>query len=585
MSSTLETDVLIIGSGPAGSAAAALLSSYGIKNMLVTRTKWLADTPRAHITNQRTMEVLRDLGLEETAISVSSKQNQMANNVFCYSLAGEEFGRIFSWGNHPARKADYDLASPSAMCDIPQTYLEPILFQAAAARGTTIRMSSEFVSLKQDSNSVTAIIRDRLNGESYTVRAKYLIGADGARSVVSDAIALPMEGNAGLSASTNVIFEADLTKYVAHRPSVLYWVLQPGSNVGGIGAGVLRMVRPWHTWQSIWGVPLDEAEKPISHKDAEVVLRQMIGDSDVHINVKSVSIWTVNNMYAKQYSSGRVFCMGDAVHRHPPLNGLGSNTSVQDAFNLCWKLAAVINGKAGVALLESYSVERQPVGQQVVTRANKSIEDYPPIFDALGLLSSTDPAAANVSIAARKAATPEGKSRRKRLDAAIQKKNYEFNTHGVELGQRYRNSSAIVSDGTMEPAYTRDVELYYHPTTWPGARVPHVWVETGTIRKSTLDLCGKGRFTLLTGIGGDCWLAAAKSVTEKFGIEISVVSIGPAGCDALDIYGDWYRNSEIEEDGCILVRPDHHVAWRSNTVQANADQHLAEVMSKILQRN
>ena len=579
-----ETDVLIVGSGPSGSASAALLSTYGVRTMLVSRFGWLADTPRAHITNQRTMEVLRDLGLEEEAVSISSGQNLMANNVFCYSLAGEEFGRILSWGNHPLRKADYELASPTAICDIPQTYMEPILFQAASKRGAKVRMNSEFLSLEQDAAGVTATIRDRLNGETYTVRAKYLIGADGARSTVADAIALPMEGKTGLSASTNVIFECDLTRHVQHRPSVLYWVLQPGSNIGGIGAGVLRMVRPWHEWQAIWGVDLEKAEAGVTVEEAETALRQMIGDADIPLKVKSTAVWTVNNMYAANYSVGRVFCMGDAVHKHPPLNGLGSNTCIQDAFNLCWKLAAVLKGQAGEALLDTYSAERQPVGKQIVTRANRSIEDYPPIFEAVGLLASPDASEANRHIAARKAPTPEGKERRRKLYAAIERKNYEFNTHGVEMGQRYRGSAAVVSAGTQEPAYTRDPELYFHPTTWPGARLPHVWVEHGNRRVSTLDLCGHGRFTLLTGIGGEGWVAAAKAASEALGVEVAALTIGPSGCDAMDIYADWYRACEIEEDGCILVRPDHHVAWRAGTSSASAEAELTAALKQVLAR-
>lgn len=584
MSTTYETDVLIVGSGPAGSSAAALLSGYGIRNMMVSRFGWLADKPRAHITNQRTMEVLRDLGLEAEAVSVSSGQNLMANNVFCYSLAGEEFGRILSWGNHPLRKADYELASPTAICDIPQTYMEPILFQAASRRGTKVRMNAEFIGLVQDENGVTATIRDRLNDQTFTVRAKYLIGADGARSNVAEAIGLTMEGRTGLSASSNVIFEADLSRYVQHRPSVLYWVLQPGSNIGGIGAGVLRMVRPWHEWQAIWGVDLDKAETGITVAEAEVALRKLIGDDDIPLRVKSTAVWTVNNMYASNYAVGRVFCMGDAVHKHPPLNGLGSNTCIQDAFNLCWKLAAVLKGQAGVALLDTYSTERQPVGKQIVTRANKSIEDYPPIFEAVGLLASADADEANRHIAARKAPTPEGKARRKKLYATIERKNYEFNTHGVELGQRYTGSAAVVSDGTPEPAYTRDPELYFHPTTWPGARLPHVWVEHRAKRVSTLDLCGHGRFTLLTGIGGEGWIAAAQAAGKTFGIEINALTIGPSGCDALDIYSDWYRASEIEEDGCILVRPDHHVAWRAPAASTTATADLEAVLQTILAR-
>ena len=136
MTHTIETDVLVVGSGPAGAASAALLAMYGVKHVLVTKYGWLADTPRAHITNQRAMEILRDLGLEEKAVAQATPQHLMANNVFCESLAGEEFGRLYSWGNHPLRKADYDLASPVSICDLPQNLLEPILLEAAGQRGT-----------------------------------------------------------------------------------------------------------------------------------------------------------------------------------------------------------------------------------------------------------------------------------------------------------------------------------------------------------------------------------------------------------------------------------------------------------------
>ena len=580
---TVETDVLVVGSGPAGGAAAALLGMCGVKHILATKYGWLADTPRAHITNQRAMEVLRDLGLEAKAIAQATPQHLMANNVFCESLAGEELGRLYSWGNHPARRADYELASPVSICDLPQNFLEPILLEAAGQRGSAIRFNTEFVDLVQDVDGVSATVKDRLSGETYEIRAKYLIGADGGRSRVAEVIGLPMQGQMGRAGSMNIIVQADLAKYVAHRPSVLYWVLQPGAQIGGIGAGLVRMVRPWNEWLFIWGYDIEQGERQLTDDEAISIVRNLVGDETLEVTVRSTSTWTVNEMYAGHYSSGRVFCMGDAVHRHPPTNGLGSNTSIQDAYNLCWKLKLVLENKASPALLDSYSAERQPVGKQIVTRANKSIGDFPPIFEAVGLLSSTDPVQARKNIEARKAATEEGKARRKKLYEAIAHKSYEFNCHGVEMNQRYA-SSAVVSDGTPEPAFTRDRELYYQATTWPGAHLPHVWVEQRGIRKSTLDLAGNGRFTLLTGIGGECWSAAAAAVEATYGLPVDVVSIGPAGCDAQDIYADWYRQSEVDEDGCVVVRPDMYVAWRAKQALANASEVLIGVFGQLLGR-
>ncbi len=145
----IETDVLIVGSGPAGSSTAALLSTYGVDNVLVTKYRWLADTPRAHITNQRAMEVLRDLGLEQDAMLYATPNHLMGNNVFCTSLAGEELGRMRSWGSDPHTQARHKIASPTSMVDLPQTFLEPIVFGAACARGTRARLSTEYLSLAQ----------------------------------------------------------------------------------------------------------------------------------------------------------------------------------------------------------------------------------------------------------------------------------------------------------------------------------------------------------------------------------------------------------------------------------------------------
>jgi 2,4-dichlorophenol 6-monooxygenase len=346
--------------------------------------------------------------------------------------------------------------------------------------------------------------------------------------------------------------------------------------------GLVRMVRPWNKWLIVWGYDINEPPPVVDEAVATQLAQRLIGDDSIPIKLIATSLWGNNHMHAARYSSGRVFCMGDACHRHPPSNGLGSNTSIQDAYNLAWKLALVIKGQASASLLDSYNDERAPIGKQIVDRANKSITEFGPIFDALGLLetSDTDQMRANMEI--RKENSPRGALAREKLRKAIELKNYEFNAHGVELGQRYR-SSAVVSDGTPEPAYTRDPELYYHATTWPGARLPHCWLGQQGHNVSTHDLAGKGHFTLFTGIGGEGWQAAASAVAASTGVEIRCVIIGP-GCEIQDTYGDWARISEVAESGCVLVRPDAHVAWRHPDASGDSSAALAGAMRQILGR-
>ncbi|WP_375589276.1 FAD-dependent monooxygenase [Hoeflea alexandrii] len=582
----IQTDVLIIGTGPAGSSAAALLSTYGVENMAINRYRWLANTPRAHITNQRTMEVLRDLGreVEDEAYMFCSHQDLMGENVFCESLAGEEIGRMKSWGNHPLSKAEHQLSSPTMMNDLPQTFMEPLLFKTACSRGTQARMSMEYLRHEQDAEGVTTTCLDRLTGKEITIRSKYLLGADGGNSRVAELEKLPFEGQMGVGGSMNIIFKADLSKYVAHRPSVLYWVVQPGADVGGIGMGLVRMIRPWNEWLIVWGYDINGPEPVVDNDFATKVVRDLVGDQSLEPEITSVSTWTVNNMYATHMQSGRVFIMGDAAHRHPPSNGLGSNTSIQDSFNIAWKLAAVLKGEAGEGLLETYSQERAPVAKQIVTRANQSIGEFGPIFEALGLTESTDPEVMQANMDKRCDAGGDAERQRAAIREAIAFKKYEFDAHGVEMNQRYK-SGAVVTDGQMEPAYELDAELHYQPTTWPGARLPHAWLfDRNGARNSTLDLVGKGRFTLLTGLSGEAWAAAAQKVAKALGVELAVHVIGPRR-DIVDHHGDWARAREVGEGGCVLVRPDQHVAWRAEELSDNPEAELARVLSAVLHRD
>jgi 2,4-dichlorophenol 6-monooxygenase len=290
----IETDVLIVGSGPAGSSSALFLSTYGVQNMVITKYRWTANTPRAHITNQRAVEIMRDMGLEGEIKAKGVPQPLMGDTVFCTSLAGDELARLHTWGTHPQRMADYTLASPCIHYDLPQDIFEPIILGEAARRGSQVRFDTEYLSHVQDADGVTVTVQDRTGGEVYEIRAKYLIGADGGRSKIAQDIGLPMEGEMDWAGSMNIVFHADLSKYVAHRPSVLYWIMQPGADIGGIGMGLVRMVRPWDEWLIVWGYDINEPPPFVDEEVATRVVHNLVGDDTIDVTLRSTSLWGNN---------------------------------------------------------------------------------------------------------------------------------------------------------------------------------------------------------------------------------------------------------------------------------------------------
>ena len=581
MSKVVEVDVLVVGAGPAGAATSVFLARHGVRALMISRNRGTAETPRAHITNQRTMEALRDAGLEDACKTLASPGSHIEHTFWLRSMAGEELARTWAWGNDPRRVGDYRDASPCSMCDLPQTKLEPVLVGEAARLGGEVRFGWELQGFTQDAEAVTAEVVDRLSEERLTVRARYMVGADGARSRVVETLGLPLTGMHGLGNVFNVLCDIDLSGHVRHRHGSLYAVIQPGSSYWAPVA-VFRMVKPWTQWLVALIVPQAAGKPEPTQKDFEDRIRQSVGDSTLPITILSTSIWTVNDVCAERYGEGRVFCMGDAVHRHPPTNGLGSNTCVQDAFNLAWKLALVVQGKAGAGLLESYDAERQPIGRQIVARANKSFLQNNRLWDLLGAgtLAPTAPE--------EHAAVFDTKAGRASLREAVDAFQYEYHAHGVEMDRRYR-SKAVVADGSPEPAPGpepgRDPELYHQASTRPGSPLPHAWLcrRTPGPSVSTLDVAGKGRFCLLIGHGGEAWRAAAISLAERSGVDLEVVAIGPY-LDWEDPYGRWRSLCEVEEEGCVLVRPDLVVGWRSRTLPKDPGAELGRALSIILDR-
>ncbi|HKR49580.1 MAG TPA: FAD-dependent monooxygenase [Pseudonocardiaceae bacterium] len=575
---TVSTDVLVVGAGPAGLTASALLAASGVRAIALSRHSGTAPQPRASYTNQRTVEVFRDLGIEDRLRAVATPGRTIGHNVMATSFTGQEILRYQSYGVG-RRLADHAMASPCETYNAPQHVIEPVLLQAAVERGADVRFSHELLTIEQTDQAVVARIRDRDSGEEYLIQAAYAIAADGGRSRVAEQVGISFEGESALMHMVNAWLEVDLSEHVAYRPAGIYMILQPGGG-SWVGSGSFVTVKPWNEWVLVREYDPNECEPDLSDEAVAEVARTLIGDPEIPVRVKGTSKWQVNNLVAKEYRRGRVFIVGDAAHRHSPSGGLGCNTSIQDSFNLVWKLALVVKGLAGEGLLDSYHEERQPVGKQIVDRAMDNLRNKSAVAETLGLRRGQSPEEGWASLRSLFSDETGAAERRDALAAVRALQHYRSNAHGVEIGQRY-TSQAVVDDGTPFPEPTHDPELYYHPTTHPGAHLPHVWVEHERRRISTLDLAGHGRFSLIVGIGGKPWAEAATSVSAELGIELPVFAVG-SRCDYDDVLGDWAALREIDDRGALLVRPDLHIAWRALTRPESVRDVLADAVRRAL---
>ncbi|KAJ5746210.1 hypothetical protein N7520_011392 [Penicillium odoratum] len=587
-------DVLIVGTGPAGASLACFLASYGIRGLMVSASATNADTPRAHITNMAAMECLRDIGLDVECNRLATNAMNMMHTRWAYSMAGEEYARIHSWGHDPKRKGDYETASPCDPVDLPQTLLEPILVRYATLNGFSCRFDTKFVRFEQGDEGMTSTLRDDISGTEYQIRSKYLFGADGARSEVFRQLKLPLDIRPDQGLAYNVHLKADLSRYMKYRTGNLHWLLQPDKEHPLFGwACIARMVKPWDEWLFI---VLPERGKELdfepTHEQWLGRMKEFIGDDSIDTEILGVSKWRINDVVAEKFSEGRVFCLGDAVHRHPPSNGLGSNTCIQDAYNLAWKVAHVLKGQASPSILETYTAERQPVGRGVVTRANSSFRHHGPVWEALGVVLST-PEQRLGALKELKEPSSKGRARRAALQAAIEETEHEYHALGTEMGQFYQSTAIYAADEPTSfyspDVVAQDLDLTLIRSTYPGCRMPHAWLNN-TIpveRISTIDLAGGGSYVLLTGIGGEAWKGAAALIGKELGVTIKAYSIGFRQ-DFEDVYFDWARVRSVDETGCVLVRPDRHVAWRCNEVlgdEAPCATKLRRVMMSVLGRS
>jgi putative polyketide hydroxylase len=531
--------VLIVGAGAAGLTTSALLARHGVRSLLVEKRDEAFIYPKARNLSFRSLEILRELGLADEVHAVAEGVSSMRGRpTLNCAEEWEAFDVDSVFGPFSA------LSPEPAGQYCPQSAFEPMLLAHIRRQHSEVRYGTELCSFEQDHNGVTATVRQRGSGESETVRADYLVAADGVRSPIRNALGVATTGYGALPIYVVFIyFRAPWRKFVPQLgDGDAVQVTNP--EVDGIFLPVREDLGMFIT---TYFPGSGEASDRFTAQRCREVLTQAIGEP-IDIEVIDVAPWQPYERVADQFQSGRVFLVGDSAHTMPPFKAGGANTAIQSAHNLAWKLAAVLDGTADPALLSTYHTERYPVGR----------------FNARQSL--TGPALSFLRLDDNRPQLP---------------RDEEAPMFALLIGYQYR-SDALVSDGPT-PADPHAVSLVEELRAQPGTRLPHAWVQRGARRISTLDLIGPG-FTLFTGSPGTPWARAADAVSEALKVPVSVHSIGPDS-ELRDIDGRWAELTGLAPDEALLVRPDDFVAWRTGALPPSPETRLGEVLCQILGRS
>lgn len=572
--------------------ASMLCSRLGIDSLLVTYHPGTSPHPRAHILNQRTMEIFDELGVADAVYKVATPASCMRYAAWYAGLAGpnprygREIGRVEAWGcgwTDP----DYIAASACRPANYPQMYLEPILKKHAETLAPgRVLFFHELVDFSQDAEGVTATVLNRGTNETFTVRAEYLFAADGGRTV-GPKLGIQFSSKREVMPMISVHFRADLSTW-AKGPDVLTRFFINPDFGGSWASGALLPEGPtkWGNHSEEWVYHLKDVGDPGAPVEASWIverMRSVFGLPGFTPEIVHISKWSMEGLIADRMQIDRVFLMGDAVKRHPPTGGLGMNSGVQEAYNLCWKVKTVLDGKAGPALLRTYESERRPVAMNNVQRAIDNAQQHFLIDRALGLAPDDNAETNWARIERLWAEGAEADDLRSRVAEAISAQRIGFRHHNLEVGAVYEEG-ALVPDGSTRPQEL-DPILLYQPSTRPGHPLPHAMIENAGVPFPIAHLTDGGRkFVLIAGEKGERWVDAAGAVAEKLGVEMEAVRIGLYSGDYRDSRGAWLKQRQIGEDGAMLVRPDRYVAFRSDSMVRDPAHILIHALSEVLDR-
>lgn len=585
----IQVPVLIVGGGGAGLSASIFLADLGIDSLLVERHPATSHLPKAHYLNQRTMEIFRQHGIAQDIYAKAAPRGNLGKMIWLTSLGGDgaldrkviaEADALGGGSLAPI----YDLKGVTPPTNIPQIRLEPILARLAAERNPErLLFRHEFVSMTETASGVEAIVRERDSEEKLLVRAQYVIGADGGKTIGAQ-LGVRMVGPTQMLDVVTLYVAADFSQYITEDRAVMRFYMNPDEiGTAQYLAGLLAFgPNHWDRHSEEWGVVFayDVGDPKVKTDADAVALIKRFLKVNVPISVRQISHWTVEAVVADKMRVGRAFLVGDAAHKHPPAGGLGLNSAIQDAHNLCWKLAFVLRGLAPASLLNAYEAERRPVIERNAEWALFSWLSNTTLHAAMGFMNGAPEGYNKMVLGKLLADSADGESRRAYMNEVLKTARVEFAVHDLEMGFAYRRG-ALMDDHTPYPP--RDpMGHVYTPSTHPGCRLPHAWLRCAETAISTHDLLPMGGFLVLTNAQGGDWCVAANRLAADTGLPIRAVRIGDVGCDASDPSGTWTAVSGIDSGGVVVARPDGHVCLRIATRVEDAYSVLRGALAEVL---
>jgi 2-polyprenyl-6-methoxyphenol hydroxylase-like FAD-dependent oxidoreductase len=519
-----RTPVAIAGGGVVGITLALLLARRGVPTVVLEQARDPQMLPRAHAVNPRTIEILdAELGIGAERLRAVAAPKELTGEVrFVTTLTGHCFGTV------PYERQDDDVlaVTPAALLNVPQPALEAILFDLVAGEPLVdLRRGHRWVGLQQGEAGVTSAVRTASG--TYEIASRYLVAADGAGSPVRETLGIAMAGVEEVAAAVSITFAADLRDVVRTRPGVLHWLYGPARR------GTLIAHDPGRLWAYSIKLAAGRVDMTQYRGDrARALIREALGPgaADVPIEVLGVMPWTMRAQVAEAYRAGDVLLAGDAAHRFPPTGGLGLNTGVQDAHNLAWKLAAVLDGWAADALLDTYGSERRPVA---TLNARQSLTNFAEVA-ALSVLADA-PAESDPD---RLAAWLGEPGRTEQIAEAIVRQRPHFDSLALQLGFSYDPGDEAITDVSR-----------FVPRAVAGRRLPHGWLTIDGARRSVLDLLDPDAFTVL--------LLEDRAEAPDLPADVPAAVVRLRGDDP-EVRA-WTAAVGLDGKPAVLVRPDGHI--------------------------